>query len=168
MKRAHIAAVIVLAMLGIAGCGGNGGTDAGGPESSTGSSAHPQPGSACLTTPLTGDSRVMVDWVDFVQLNGTQYIAGLGGEVPAVSSDQLGSALGRVQCQLSVLRFQAEPGPPADGDAAFIAIGTEVHAIRGYEPSCRVAARIDGVNRVYLAHAEVNGVSKAVPCAKAP
>ena len=110
----------------------------------------------------------MVDWVDFVQLHGIQYVAGLDRNVAAVASDQLGSAVGRVECQLSVLKFQAEPGPAVDGDAAFLDVGTEVRAIRGYEPSCRVAARIDGINRVYLAHVDVDGVSKAVPCAKAP
>ena len=110
----------------------------------------------------------MVDWVDFVQLHGIQYIADLGGSGPSVASDQLGSAVGRVECQLSVLKFQAQPGPAVDGDAAFLAVGTEVHAIRGYEPSCRVAARIDGINRVYLAHVDAAGVSTAVPCPKAP
>jgi hypothetical protein len=43
-----------------------------------------------------------------------------------------------------------------------------VHAIRGYEPFCRVAVRIAGENRVYLAHSDLAGVSRAVPCAKAP
>ncbi len=170
MKRANIAAAIGLVMLSTTGCGTvrDDGTDVSGPQSSTRSSVDPQRGSACLSTPRTGDATVMVDWVDFVQLHGIQYIAGLDGDVPAVASDQLGAAVGRVECQLSVLKFQAAPGPTVDGDAAFIEIGTEVHAIRGYEPSCRVAARIGGVNRVYLAHADVDGVSKAVPCAKAP
>lgn len=170
MKRANIAAVIGLAMLSATSCGtvGNSGTDVSPSEPPTASSAHPQPGSACLTTPRTGDSTVMVDWVDLVQLHGTQYISGLDGKVPAVASDQLGMVVGRVECQLSVLTFQAQPGPVVDGDAAFLEIGTELHAIRGYQPSCRVAATISGVNRVYLAHADVQGVSKAVPCAKEP
>ncbi len=110
---------------------------------------------------------VMVDWVDLLQLNAVQYISGLEGTVPAVASTQLGPVVGRVQCQLSELKFRTESGPAVDGDAAFIPIGTDVHAIRGYQPSCRVAARVGGVNRVYLAHADVNGVSKPVPCAKA-
>ncbi|MEP6651030.1 MAG: hypothetical protein ABJA74_14155 [Lapillicoccus sp.] len=48
----------------------------------------------------------MVDWVDFVQLHGMHYIAGLDENVPAVASDQLGAVVGRVECQLSVLKFQ--------------------------------------------------------------
>jgi len=110
----------------------------------------------------------MVDWVDFVQLDGTQYVAGIDGKVPAIASSQLGSVVGRVECELSVLEFHAQPGPAVDGNAAFLKVGTEVHAVRGYAPSCRVAAEISGVNRVYLAHADLAGVSRAVPCAKAP
>lgn len=115
-----------------------------------------------------GNTVVMVDWVDFVQLSGTEYIAGLDGLVPPVASTQLGAVIGRVRCQLSALNFSEMPGPNVDGDAAFLPIGTAVHAIDGYEPSCRVAARIDGANRVYLAHRNVGGYSKAVPCVKAP
>ena len=170
MRRANIAAVIGLAMLSTTSCGRSGTVVAGvsGRAPSSSSSANPQRGSACLTTPVTGDSTVMVDWVDFVRLHGIEYIAGLDGNVPAVASDQLGSVVGRVECRLSGLKFQAEPGPAVDGDAAFLDAGTQMHSIRGYEPSCRLAAPIGGVNRVYLAHADVGGVSKAVPCAKAP
>ncbi|MEO7423052.1 MAG: hypothetical protein ABIU87_11725 [Ornithinibacter sp.] len=106
--------------------------------------------------------------MDFMQLDGTQYVADLEGRVPAVPADQLGSVVGRVKCELSVLKFHAEPGPPVDGDAAFIKVGTQVHAIRGYGTSCRVAAQIAGANRVYLAHADIAGVSRPVPCARAP
>jgi len=54
-----------------------------------------------------------------------------------------------------------------DGDAAFVDVGTEVHSVRGYGTECRVAVEVDGVNRVYLAHTEVGGVSRPVPCATA-
>ena len=150
VKRANIAVVILLAIVSTAGCAASGspGADESGPQPSTRSSATPQRGSACLITPTTGEVTVMVDWVDFVQLHGIQYIADLDGSGPLVASDQLGSAVGQVECQLSVLKFQAQPGPAVDGDAAFLAVGTELRAIRGYEPSCRVAARIDGINRV--------------------
>ncbi|MEO7423129.1 MAG: hypothetical protein ABIU87_12125 [Ornithinibacter sp.] len=106
--------------------------------------------------------------MDFVQLDGTQYVSGADGSVPPVATDQLGSVVGRVECQLSVLKFHAQPGPAVDGDAAFITVGTDVHAVQGYGTSCRVTAQIAGVNRVYLAHADLDGVSRAVPCAKAP
>ncbi len=171
MNRANIAAVLGVAMLSAAGCGSASDVATGGSEPKNSISSRPNAarGSACISTPTTGDSTVMVvDWVDFVQLDGTQYVAGVDGKVPAIASNQLGSVVGRVECELSVLKFHAEPGPAVDGDAAFITVGTEVHAVEGYGTSCRVAAQIAGVNRVYLAQAYLGGVSRAVPCAKAP
>lgn len=103
----------------------------------------------------------MIDGVDFVQFDGRQYVAGLDGAVPAIASSQLGVVVGRVTCEDSALKYSGEPGPNADGDAALLAIGTEVRAVHGFEPSCRIAAHIDGANRVYLAR-----YSTAVPCAK--
>ncbi len=129
MRPANIAAIIVLAVLSTAGCGssGNAGRTAAGwrlgaPRAiahgdvdrhvpSTSSSGNPQRGSACLTTPTTGDSTVLVDWVDFVQLHGIQYVACLDGNARAVASDQLGSAAWSVECQLSLLKFEVEPAP---------------------------------------------------------
>ncbi len=170
MNRANIGVVLGVAMLSAAGCGRASDVATGGDQPTGSISARPHPGrgSACLNTPTTGDSTVMVDWVDFVQLDGTQYVADLDGKVPAVASNQMGSVVGRVECELSVLKFHAEPDPAADGDAAFIPVGTKLYAVRGYGTSCRVAAQITGVNRVYLAHADLGGVSRAVPCAKAP
>ena len=167
MKRLSIVALVGLPIVFTAACAGPShlfvADNAPGP--SVGPTHSSAPASAC-ETPRHGNSAVMVDWVDFVQLSGTQYIAGLDGQVPPVASAQLGTVVGRVRCQLSVLNFSEQPGPNVDGDAAFLPIGTEVHAIDGFEPSCRVAARIDGAIRVYLAHHNVGGYSKAVPCAK--
>ena len=165
-----MAAGLGVAMLRPVGCGSVSDRAPAGSEPTNSISSRPDAarGSACLSTPTTGDSTVMVDWVDFVQLDGTQYVAGVDGKVSAIASNQLGPVVGRVECELSVLKFLAEPGPAVDGDAAFLKVGTEVHAVRGYATSCRVAAQIAGVNRVYLAQSELAGVSRAVPCAKAP
>ena len=170
MERLSIVALVWLPILFTAACAST--SHLVGVDNAPGSSVDPThssaPVSACENTPRQGNSSVMVDWVDFVQLRGTQYIAGLDGQVPPVASTQLGAVVGRVRCQLSALKFSEMPGPNVDGDAAFLTIGTEVHAIHGFEPSCRVAARIEGANRVYLAHHNIGGYSKAVPCAKAP
>jgi len=170
MRRVDIAVVFAVALLSVAGCASvsNDETVVGEPRTMT--SQHPVAarGSACLGTPTTGNSTVAVDWADFVQLDGTQYVANLDGAVPPVPANQLGSVVGRVRCELAVLKFHAAPGPAVDGDAAFLKVGTPVHAIQGYAKSCRVAAQINGANRVYLAHADLHGVSRPVPCAKAP
>ncbi len=169
MDRANIATVLGVAMLSAAGCGSGSEVVTGGrPTHSISSHPEAAQGSACLSTPTTGSSTVMADWVDFVQLHGTQYVAGADGKVPAVPSNELGPVVGRVTCELSVLKFHTEPGPAVDGDAAFIRVDTKVYAVQGYGTACRVAAQIAGVNQVYLAHADRAGVSKPVPCAKAP
>lgn len=170
MRQVNIAVVFAVALLSVAGCASvwNEATVVDEPRIMT--SAHPvaAQGSACLDAPTAGNTIVAVDWVDFVQLDGTQYVANVDGAVPDVPADQLGSVVGRVRCELSVLTFHAAPGPAVDGDAAFLKVGTPVHAIQGYAKSCRLAAQISGANRVYLAHADLGGVSRAVPCAKAP
>ena len=170
MKRLSIVAMVGLPLLFTAACASP--SHLVGVANAPGSSVDPTHSSAtasnCENTPRQGNVSVMVDWVDFVQLSGTQYIASRDPQVPAVSSTQLGAVVGRVRCQLSALKFSQQPGPNVDGDAAFLPIGTEMHAIDGFQPSCRVAARIDGANRVYLALHNVGGYSKAVPCGKAP
>lgn len=125
-------------------------------------------GSACRSTPRGGTQSVMVEWVDFVQLDGVQYLAGLDGVIPAPHSGDIGTTVGTVQCQLSTLAYNKEPEPSVDGDAAFLPAGTQVRALRGFEPACRVVARYHGEYRVYLAHHDVNQRSEPVPCAKAP
>lgn len=135
------------------------------PSPGSGAGVSPGPGSACRTTPRQGRSAVIVEWVDFVKLDGRQYVAGLDGRVTA---GQLGDVVGQVRCQLSALKFNKAPGANVNGDAGFLPVGTKLHAIHGFAPSCRVAARVQGRVRVYLAHHTLGGQSAAVPCAKAP
>ncbi|MGO4597243.1 hypothetical protein [Terrabacter sp. 2RAF25] len=165
MNRSAVAAGVVITALAVLGTGGC--TSPGGSGAGPATSVAPQPVSACRSTPTTGDTSAIIDWVDFVQLGGVQYYAGFDGQLPPVPTEQLGATVGLVECRLSDLHFDGLPGLPVDGDAAFIPIGTPVRAIRGFDPACRVTARVDGVNRVYLAHEDVKGVTRAVPCAKA-
>lgn len=168
MKRLPLIALLGIPLVLAPGCGTVGSAGVGTPGSSvTAPRATSVPASACKTASPAGKSVVMVDWVDFVQIDGRQYVSGLDGAAASVPSSQLGAVIGRVACQLSALTFSKEPGPSVDGDAAFLTIGTEVRAVRGFDPSCRVAARINGANRLYLAHHDVGGYSRVVPCAKA-
>lgn len=169
MSRANIAAIVGIALLSTSACGSTSQVTMGGRQSTGPMSAGFQPakGSACLNTPTTGTSSVMVDWVDFVRLHGRQYVRAPGQKVSTVGSDRLGAVIGRIECQLSTLKFHSQPGPSVDGDAAFLGAGTRVHALRGYPTSCQVVVRVGGVNRVYVAHADVSGVSKPLSCAEA-
>ena len=121
--------------------------------------------SACTDTPTDGVSSVMVDWVDFLQLDGIQYVAGRPGSPPqSVSASELGGVVGRVTCMLSALKFTQQPGPAVDGDAAFLPVGTEVYSIKGVGSSCRVAAKRQGVNRVYVAVTGSAGSTTPTSC----
>ena len=144
-----------------------GGSPEGGPGAATPVGGASTTRSACEGTPTQGRSTVMVDWVDFVRLGGVEYVAGLGGSAASVPPEQVGSVVGRVECRLSALAFAEQPGPAVDGDAAFLPVGTAVHAVTGWPTSCRVTALVDGAYRLYLAQAGGSAASTPAPCATA-
>ena len=159
----HVVGVLLMGLI-LTACGNPGGPgsdETGGPPVTSGGT--PSGVSECNDMSTTGTSTVMVDWLDFVRLKGVEYLAGVDG-VPPVPSAAKGPVVGRVLCQLSELKFTGLPGPAVDGDAAFLAIGTELHSVRGYSTSCRITATVDGVNKVYVAHEDIGGSSKPAPC----
>jgi hypothetical protein len=98
------------------------------------------PSSGCPRSVAGGGS--LIDWVNFVRLNGIQYVA-----PPSISSslqpNQLGPVVATVHCRMegSVL----DPGyRPKDGDAGFLNPGTPLYAVKAYKPSFRLAAWQDG------------------------
>jgi hypothetical protein len=101
----------------------------------------------------SGDTCVAIDYLDFVHLNDTDYIAGLDGPRP---SHHL-----HIQTKQATVRgafgFLNEhtgqaPPPPHNGDAAFLPAGTAVYSIKGWSPQCRLAAKHDGEWYIYLAY----------------
>jgi hypothetical protein len=96
-------------------------------------------------------AAVMVEWVDFVQLNGRQYVAALDGRTqPPLPGSQVGPRVGVTACQIA----GSSAGPNyklRDGDAAFLAPGTVVHAIRGVPTTRAVTASRDGRYLYYAA-----------------
>lgn len=119
--------------------------------------------SAGLARPMSADcpklsaarglSFAAVDYVDFLQANGRNYIAGLH-RVPPVTGADIGARVLWVRCSFSKLNEATGqvPPKPRDGDAAFLAPGTAVYAIRGWPPACRLAASHDGRLYVYLSY----------------
>jgi hypothetical protein len=95
----------------------------------------------------TPGHAVSVDYVDFVQANGIQYLAAdnLGLSPVTVAAADVGPVQFRVRCALSELNRQTQqmPPPPRDGDAGLLTAGTPVHAVKGWSPSCRLAAQRD-------------------------
>ena len=118
------------------------------------------------TSTRHGGGITTIDYVDFVQANGRNYIADLH-RVPAISQADLGPRVLTVRCSFSQLndRTGASTPTPRDGDAAFLAPGTPVYAIRGWPPNCRLAARHDGRLHVYLAYRPGGKVATPERCA---
>jgi hypothetical protein len=110
-----------------------------------------------------------VDYVDFLQANDTEYIADLMTHL-AVSTAQIGPVQLRVRCSFSELNAATQRMTPQaeNGDAGFLTAGTEVHAIMGWSPLCRLAAQRDGKWHVYLAYAESATQATPKPCALQP
>ncbi len=114
---------------------------------------------------LPHGGRVELEWVDFLQFGGRQYIA---GPYPAASigPSQLGQVITRIRCSLAARDDHRHTDIPlVDGSAAFLPAGAAIFEIRGYPPRCRLAAYWGGRLRVYLAQRDLHGHSAPVRCA---
>ncbi len=96
-------------------------------------------------------ASVQIDYIDFVQFGGRQY-EGTGERVPAIPMPSgipfPGPRIGTVQCTLSEIM----PGPdyrPRDGDAAFLPVGTVLHAVVGMPVSSAIAAETSSGMMLY-------------------
>ena len=83
-----------------------------------------------------------IDWIDFVQVGQTQFVAGTGNP-PAIQESDLGPVILKVK--FKVEGNVCDPHyKTKDGDAAFLDVGTPVYQVNGHPPSELVAARRDG------------------------
>jgi len=120
----------------------------------------------------TSSTVTIIEWVDFVQLNGRQFLAStMTTSKPThhTTKADLGPEIARVTCSISELTADHDlviQGGFLDGNAAFLPKGTPLYAVTGYHPDCRIAAVVDGKVREYLAQHEVNERSRAMPCAR--
>ncbi len=113
---------------------------------------------------LPDGGRVEIEWVDFLQLGGRQYIAGLGPSL-TIGPSQLGPVVTRIRCSLAASDDHQHIGIPiADGSAGFLPVGAAVYKVRGYSPRCRLAGYWGGRLRVYLAQRDLRGQSAPVRC----
>ena len=92
-----------------------------------------------------------IDWVNFIQVGSTQYVAGPGWSVALQESD-LGPVMAKVKFKVS--GNVCDPNYKLkDGDAAFLDSGTEIYQVNGHAPTQELAARFNGQIVAYLAHA---------------
>jgi len=95
--------------------------------------------------------NAMIDWVNFVQVGSTQYVAGPGSPSLLVESD-LGPVYAHVKFKVS--GNVCDPGYPIkDGDAAFLESGTPIYQVNGHPASEQLAARFNGSIVLYKAMA---------------
>ena len=102
------------------------------------------------------------DYADFLQLGRTLYLA---SQEP-IKASQLGPVIAHVRCSLAAEEDPRRYGPPIiSGTAAFLAVGAPAYQVRGYSPSCRLAAYMDGHLQVYLAQNTVHHPLAPIRCA---
>ncbi len=126
-----------------------------------------EPAAGCPEAKGSGSGMAMIDYVDFVQAFGRQYVAGLVRHPPPISRSDLGEVVLHSRCSFSAFndRTHRSPGEPRDGDTAFLPAGTPIYAVHGWSTDCRLAAESDGRLRVYLAYREGGRVARPAPCA---
>lgn len=97
----------------------------------------------------SGCKNVMIDWVDFVKVGSTQYVAGTGPEA-TLSEGDLGAVFAHVKFKVD--GNVCDPSyQPKDGDAAFLDPGTPIYAVKGYVTSELLAAKRNGEIVAYRA-----------------
>lgn len=114
---------------------------------------------------LPHGSVVYIDWVDFLQFHGRQYVAGL---IPGVTihPSELGPVVTRIRCSLAAVDDHRRGGfSLVNGSAAFLPAGAAVFEVRGYSPRCRLAGYVGDQLHVYLAQHDVHGQSRPLRCA---
>jgi hypothetical protein len=87
-------------------------------------------------------STVAIDWVNFIEVGTTQYVAGPATPGVLQESD-LGPVYAHVKFKVS--GNVCDPGYRIkDGDAAFLDAGTPIYQVNGHPPSQELAARFNG------------------------
>jgi hypothetical protein len=94
-------------------------------------------------------SNVQIDWVNFIQIGSTQYVAGAASAPVVLQEGDLGPVYTHVKFNVS-----ANVCDPSyrlkDGDAAFLDAGTPIYQVTGHPPSAELAARFNGSIVAYL------------------
>src|SRR5260221_2525808 len=117
---------------------------------------------------LPQGEAVYVEYVDFLELGGRTYVAGLGPQV-TIDASGLCPLIAHIRCSLSASDDHRHAGiGVVDRSAAFLPAGAAEYEVRGYSPDCRLAGYWAGRLHVYLAQRDVHGHSAPRPCALSP
>src|ERR1700687_4911708 len=104
---------------------------------------------ACRLPGSTPSCNAQIDWVNFIQVGSTQYVA--GPQPPAtLQESNLGPVYAHVKFKVS--GNVCDPNYRLkDGDAAFLDAGTPIYQVNGQPPGLQLAARFSGQMVAYMA-----------------
>lgn len=101
----------------------------------------------CRLPGSTSTCNAQIDWVNFIEVGPTQYVAGPESPSPLQESD-LGPVYAHVKFKVS--GNVCDPTYRVkDGDAAFLDAGTPIYQVNGQPPGEQLAARFNGQIVVY-------------------
>jgi len=105
--------------------------------------------SACQLPGSQSTCNAMIDWVNFVQVGSTHYVA--GPQSPTVLKEtDLGPVYAKVKFKVS--GNVCDPNYRLkDGDAAFLDPGSPIYQVNGHSPSEQLAARYNDEILLYNA-----------------
>jgi hypothetical protein len=104
---------------------------------------------ACQLPGSTSTCNAQIDWVNFIQVGSTQYLAGTQSPTILQESD-LGPVYAHVKFKVS--GTVCDPNYRLkDGDAAFLDAGTPIYQVNGHPSSDQLAAMFHGSVVVYQA-----------------
>jgi hypothetical protein len=104
---------------------------------------------ACQLPGSPPTCHAQIDWVNFIQVGSTQYVAGQVSPTPLQESD-LGAVFAHVKFKVS--GNVCDPSYRVkDGDAAFLDPGTPIYQVSGQPPAQQLAARFGGSIVIYRA-----------------
>lgn len=107
--------------------------------------------SACQLPGSQPTCNAMIDWVNFVEVGSTQYVA--EPESPGVlQENDLGPVYAYIKFKVSGNVCDANYRLK-DGDAAFLEPGTPIYQVNGHPPAEQLAARFNGSIVLYRAMA---------------
>lgn len=126
------------------------------------------PVDGCPAIAVNESGGAVLDYVDFLVFGRTTYLAGLQ-PVPEIAKTDLDEIIMTSRCSFRELndRTRQKTPKPEDGHTAYLPPGTPVYAIRGWSPTCRLAAEHNGDLHVYVALEEGAPVARPAPCALA-
>jgi len=102
---------------------------------------------ACQLPGSSSACNAQIDWVNFIQVGSTQFVAGPQSPTVLQESD-LGPVYAHVKYKVS--GNVCDPSyRPKDGDAAFLDPGAPIYQINGQSPAVELAARFAGQIVVY-------------------